>query len=71
METLATTAGVATDLPMVEDQRKSVGQQPNHRQDHERRALVDRRMFEVAVRRQGLKHFGVDTPTAAAQLIDE
>src|SRR6266849_4529928 len=71
MEALATTAGMAADLPMIEDQGQAVSQQPNHGQHHQSRTLVDRRVFEMAVVGQGLKYFGIDPPPATAQLIDE
>ena len=62
---------MASDLALVEDQGQGIGQKPDHRQHHQGRGLVDSRVFEVAVGGEGLKNFGVDSPAAAAELMDE
>src|ERR1019366_3963633 len=64
-------AGMAADLPTVEDQGQRIGQNPDHRQYNQSRALVDGGMFEVAVAGDGLKHLGIDAPSTAAELLDE
>ena len=60
MEALATTAGMAADLPMIEDQGQGVSQQPNHGQHHQSRTLVDRGVLEMAVGGDGLKNFCIE-----------
>jgi hypothetical protein len=62
---LVTAVGMAADLPMIEDQRQRVSQQPNHRQHHQSCTLVDRGMLEVAGGGQGLKDRGIDPPSTA------
>src|ERR1700682_2057591 len=71
MEGLALSAGMAAGLALVEDQGQSVGQKPDHRQHHQGRSLVDSGMLEVTVGGDGLKDFRIDSPTAAAELMDE
>lgn len=71
VETVAGAAGMAADLPPIEHQRKRIGQQPDHRQHHQSRALVDGGMFEVTIGGDGLRHFGINAPPTAAKLMDE
>src|SRR2546430_10352751 len=71
MEGLALSAGMAADLALVEDQGQGVGQKPDHRQHHQGLSLVDSGMLEVTVGGDGLKDFRIDSPTAAAELMDE
>jgi hypothetical protein len=71
MKGLAFSAGVAADLAVVEDQGHGVGQKPDHGQHHQGRRLVDGGVFEVTVGGEGLKDFGLDSPAAAAELMDE
>jgi hypothetical protein len=71
VEAVATAAGMAADLALVEHQRQSISQQPNHGQHYQGRALMNGGMFQVAVGGNGLKHFGIDAPPAAAELMDE
>ena len=71
MEGAAFSANMAADLALIEDQGKSVGQKPDHGEQHQGCSLVDRRVFEVAVSGDGLKNFRIDSPTAAAELMDE
>jgi len=59
---------MAADLAVIEDQRQRIGQHPNHGEHHQRSALVDGGMFEMAVDGDALKHFGVDSPAASAEL---
>src|SRR5207247_3028409 len=47
------------------------GQEPNNGQHHQGRGLVDSGVFEVAVGGDGLKNLCIDSPTAAAELMDE
>ena len=68
---LAFSASMAADLALVEDQRQGVGQKPDHSQHYQGRGLVDSRVLEVAVGGDGLKDFGIDSPTATAELMDE
>ena len=68
---LAFSASMASDLAMVEDQGQGIGKKPNHRQHHQGCGLMDRGVFEVTVGGDGLKDFCVDSPTAAAELMDE
>ncbi len=44
MEPDARTSRMAAELPMIENQRKRTGQQPDHRQHHQGGALVDGRV---------------------------
>ena len=62
---------MAADLAMVEDQGEGIGKKPDHGQHHQRRGLMDRRVFEVTVGGDGLKNFRIDSPTAAAELMNE
>ena len=62
---------MATDLTAVEDQRQGIGQKPDHCQDDQRRSLMYGRVFEMAVSGDGLKNFGIDSPPAAAELMDK
>src|SRR5271166_705824 len=71
MEGAAFPANVATDLALIKDQGKSVGQKPDHGEHHKRRGLMNGGMFEVAVGGDGLKDLGVDSPATAAELMDE
>jgi len=71
MKGLAFPAGMAADLALVEDQRQGVGQKPDHGEHNQGCGLVDRWVFEVAVRSDGLKDFCIDSPTAAAELMNE
>src|SRR5207253_4825880 len=71
MRGLAFSAGMAADLAVVEDQSQGIDQKPNHRQHHQGRSLVDRRVFEVTVGGDGLKDFRIDSPTAATALMNE
>ena len=71
MKGFAFSTSVATDLALVKDQRQGIGQKADHRQHDERRGSVDSRMFEIAVCGDGLKHFRIDSPAAAAELMDE
>src|SRR5450759_608373 len=63
--------GMAADLAMVEDQRQGISQKPDHGQHDQRRGLVHGRMFEMTVGGDGLKNLGIDSPPAAAELMDE
>src|SRR5437879_13825490 len=67
----AYSAIMAADLALVEDQGQVIIQKPNHGQDHQGRSLVDGGVFEVTVGGDGLKDFGIDSPTAATELMDE
>jgi len=62
---------MAADLAVAEDQCQNISQHPDHGRHDQRRALMNSGMFQVAVRGDGLKDFGVDAPPATAQLIDE
>jgi len=62
---------MAADLPTVEDQGPRIGHHPDHGRHYQSRALVEGGMFEVAVCNGGLKHFGMDAPSAAAEWLDE
>jgi hypothetical protein len=62
---------MAADLAVVEDQGQGIGQKPDHGQHHQRRGLMDRGVFEVAFGGDGLKNFRIDSPAAAAELMDE
>ena len=64
MKGLAFSAGMAADLAVVEDQGQGIGQKPDHGQHHQGGGLVDRGVFEVTVGGDGLKDFGIDSPTA-------
>ena len=68
---LAFSASMAEDLALVEDQGEGIGQKPDQGEHHQSRGLVDSRVFEVAVGGDGLKNFCIDSPTAAAELMDE
>src|SRR5713101_5245636 len=68
---LAFSASMAADLALVEDQGQGISQKPNHGKDHQGRSLVDGGVFEVTVGGDGLKDFGIDSPTAAAELMNE
>ena len=71
MKGVAFSAGMAADLAVVEDQGQGIGQKPDHGQHHQGGGLVDRGVFEVTVGGDGLKDFGIDSPTAATQLMKE
>ena len=71
MKGVAFSAGMATDLAVIEDQGQGIGQKPDHGQYHQGSSLVDRGMFEMTVGGEGLKDFGIDSPTAATQLMKE
>jgi hypothetical protein len=62
---------VTADLAVVEDQRKRIGRKSDHGQHDQCRGLVNGGMFEVAVVGGGLKHFRIDSPTAATELMNE
>jgi len=62
---LAFSAGMAADLALVEDQWQGIGEKPDYGEHNQGCGLVDRWVFEVAVGSDGLKHFCVDSPTAA------
>src|SRR5712671_2038835 len=64
---LAFSARMAADLAVVEDQGQSIGKKPDHGQHDQGRGLMDSGVFEVTVGGDGLKHFGIDSPTAAAE----
>ena len=64
-------ASMAADLAVVEDQGQGIGKKPDHGQHHQRRGLMDSGMFEVTIVGDGLKDFGIDSPTAAAELMNE
>src|SRR5260370_42413002 len=59
------------ELAVVEEQGQSIGKKPDHGQHDQGRGLVNGGMFEGAVVGDGLKHFRVDSPTAAAELMNE
>ena len=63
--------GMTSYLTMVEDQRKRIGQHPNHDQQHKSIALVDGRMFQMAIDSDGLKYFHINAPAATAELMNE
>jgi hypothetical protein len=67
----AFSARMAADLAMVEDQGQGIGKKSDYSQHHQRRGLMDRGVFEVTVGGDGLKNFGIDSPAAAAELMDE
>ena len=71
MKGLAFSPSMAADLAVVEDQGQGIGQKPNHGQHDQRRGLMDSGVFEMAVGGDGLKNFCIDSPTAAAELMDE
>src|SRR5260370_21954040 len=71
MKGVTFSAGMAADLTMVEDQRQSVGQKADHGQHHQGGGLVDRRVLEVTVDGEGVKDFGIDSPTTATELMNE
>src|SRR5437879_5572388 len=71
MKGRALSAGMTADLTLVEDQGQGVGQKPDHRQHHQGLSLVDSGMLEVTVGGDGLKDYRIDSPTAAAALMDE
>ena len=58
---------MASHLSMVENQGQGIGKKPDHGQHHQGRGLVDRGVFEVTVGGDGLKNFGIDSPTSAAE----
>ena len=62
---------MATDLAVVEDQGQGIGKKPDHGQHHQGCRLVDSGVFEVTVGGDGLKDFGIDSPTAATELMNE
>ena len=68
---LAFSASMAADLAVVEDQGQGIGQEPDHGQHDQRRGLMDSGVFEMAVGGDGLKNFCIDSPTTAAELMDE
>ena len=61
--------GMTSDLPMIEDQRKRIGQHPNHDQQHKSIALVDGGVFQMAIDSDGLKYFSINAPSAAGELM--
>ena len=61
--------GMTSDLPMIENQRKRIGQHPNHDQQHKSIALVDGWMFQMAIDSDGLKYFSINAPSAAGELM--
>jgi hypothetical protein len=63
--------GLAAYMLRVEDQGQGIGQHTDHRQHDHGGPLVDDGMFEVTVGGDGLKHFGIDAPPTAAELMDE
>src|SRR5882762_8142617 len=71
MKGVTFSTGMAADLAVVEDQRQGIGKKPDHGEHHQGRRLVDRRVFEVTVSGDGLKDFGIDSPTAATELMNE
>ena len=71
MKGVTFSAGMAADLTVVEDQRQSVGQKADHGQHHQGGGLVDRRVLEVTVDGEGVKDFGIDSPTTATELRNE
>jgi hypothetical protein len=62
---------MAAKLAAVEDQRQSVGEHANHGEHNQGGALMNGGMFQMAVGGDGLKHLGINAPSAAAQLVDE
>jgi hypothetical protein len=68
---LAFPASMAADLAVVEDQGQGIGKKPDHGEHHQGRGLVDGGVFEVTIVGDGLKDFGIDSPTAAAELMNE
>ena len=62
---------MAADLAVIEDQRQGISQKPDHGQHDQRRGLVHGRVFEMTVGGDGLKNLGIDSPPAAAELMDE
>src|SRR5207245_10084821 len=62
---------MAADLAVVEDQGQGIGKKPDHGQHYQRRGLMDSGMFEMTVGGDGLKNFCIDSPTAAAELMNE
>src|SRR5205807_9548409 len=71
MEGVTFSTGMAADLAVVEDQGQGIGKKPDHGQHHQGRGLVDSRVVEVTVSGDGLKDFGIDSPTAATELMNE
>ena len=71
MKGIAFSASMAADLAVVEDQGQGIGEKPDHGQHHQGGGLVDRGVFEMTVGGDGLKDFGIDSPTAATQLMKE
>src|SRR5215469_17911047 len=72
-KTERTISEMATHLAMEKHQRQCIGQDANHR-EHDQSlsgALMDRGPFQMSTRGHGLKHGGVNDPTAATQLMDE
>ena len=64
-------AGMTADLAVIEDQRQGIGKKADHGEHHQSGGLVDGGVFEVTVGGEGLKDFGIDSPTAATQLMKE
>jgi len=64
-------AGMTADLAVVEDQRQGIGKKADHGEHHQGGGLVDGGVFEVTVGGEGLKDFGIDSPTAATELMNE
>ncbi len=62
---------MAADLAVIEDQGQGIGEKSDHGQHHQRRGLMNSGVFEVTVGGDGLKNFRIDSPTAAAELMDE
>src|SRR5438445_4428760 len=71
MEGVTFSASMAADLAVVEDQGQGIGKKPDHGQHYQRRGLMDSGMFEMTVGGDGLKNFCIDSPTAAAELMNE
>ena len=65
------TGPMAQHLAMVEQQAEGEGQQADHRQHHQSLALVRGGFLQVGIRRDRLKHLGIDLPPAAAELVKE
>ena len=71
MKGVTFSAGMTADLAVVEDQRQSIGKKTDHSEHHQSGGLVDGGVFEVTVGGEGLKDFGMDSPTAATELMKE
>ena len=62
---------MTADLAVVEDQRQSIGKKTDHSEHHQSGGLVDGGVFEMTVGGERLKDFGIDSPTAATELMKE